>query len=76
MLCYCLTTTCRQKPVCLCMRLQVLTLQAMTVLLLCFLSTAAYMPVVHVSRVGGVVRTHGLQLHLLRYNANVRATLG
>ena len=42
-----------------------------TVLILCglFLITA-YMPVVHSGRMGGAVRTHGLQLHLLRYNTN------
>lgn len=28
---------------------------------------AAYLPVIHSGRLGGAVRTHGLQLHLLRY---------
>lgn len=45
-------------------------LHVTTLSLLCFHSAAAYMPVVHTGRMGGVVRTHGLQLHLLRYNTN------
>lgn len=53
----------------------VATLHVTTLSLLCFDSTAAYMPVVHAGRMGRVVRTHGLQLHLLRYNTNTHAIL-
>lgn len=36
--------------------------------LFCFHIVAAYMPVVHTGGMGGAVRAHGLQLHLLRYS--------
>lgn len=84
MLCNCCTTSWHQNLVCLyaaCWMLQVIlqpavaTLQVTTLSLLCFDSTAAYMPVVHAGRMGRVVRTHGLQLHLLRYNINTHAVL-
>lgn len=41
----------------------------LTLRLLCFHSAAAHMPLVHAGGMGGVVRTHRLQLHLLRYEA-------
>lgn len=85
MLCNCCTTSWHQNLVCLCMqhvgccrlyfsrRLRLCTVTTLS--LLCFDSTAAYMPVVHAGRMGRVVWTHGLQLHLLRYNTNTHAIL-
>lgn len=60
---------------CACVRVPLRRFHVVTLSLLCIHSAAAYLPLVHVGRMGRVVRTHGLQLHLLRYNTNTHTIL-
>lgn len=65
--------TCAREKVCVyeyvCVGLPaVVTSHITTPWLFCFHIVAAYMPVVHTGGMGGAVRTHGIQLHLLRYS--------
>lgn len=69
----CSKITCAREKVCVheyvCVGLPVVvTSHITTPSLFCFHVVAAYMPVVHTGGMGGAVRAHGLQLHLLRYS--------